>query len=132
MGTVLGAATMLSSIGMSLGPLVGGWIFDTFGSYSWMFFGSFALGLGAMAIAFTFPRPAAAATAACEVGRDPSRHSLGDCAPWIALRVVQRFLLGSINECLAVLVGDEVLRGQVVGRASHPPLIPDVRRIACQ
>jgi MFS family permease len=56
MGTVFGAATMLSSIGMSTGPLVGGWIFDSFGGYSWMFIASFALGIGAMAIAFTFPR----------------------------------------------------------------------------
>jgi MFS family permease len=58
MGTVFGAVTMLSSIGMSTGPLVGGWIFDTFGGYSWMFVASFALGMGAVAIAFTFPRPA--------------------------------------------------------------------------
>jgi MFS family permease len=57
MGTVFGAATMLSSIGMSSGPLVGGWVFDTFGSYSWLFFASLGLGLGAVAIAFTFPRP---------------------------------------------------------------------------
>ena len=57
MGTVFGAVTMLSSLGMSTGPLIGGWIFDTFGGYSWMFFASFALGVGAMAIAFTFPRP---------------------------------------------------------------------------
>jgi MFS family permease len=29
-GTVFGAATMLSSLGMAFGPLIGGWIFDTF------------------------------------------------------------------------------------------------------
>src|SRR5688572_4409961 len=56
MGTVFGAATMLSSLGMSLGPLAGGWAFDTFGSYSWMFIASFALGLGATGLAFVFPR----------------------------------------------------------------------------
>jgi len=56
MGTVLGAAMMLSSLGMSAGPLVGGWVYDAFGSYSWLFFASFALGIGAMAIAFAFPR----------------------------------------------------------------------------
>jgi MFS family permease len=56
LGTVFGAATMLSSIGMSLGPLAGGWVFDHFGGYSWMFVASFALGLGATAIACGFPR----------------------------------------------------------------------------
>jgi MFS family permease len=56
MGTVLGGATMLSSLGMSAGPVVGGWIFDTFGGYSWLFFASFGLAVGAMAIAFSFPR----------------------------------------------------------------------------
>ena len=56
MGTVLGAATMLSSLGMSAGPVVGGWIFDTFGGYAWLFIASFALAFGAMAIAFVFPR----------------------------------------------------------------------------
>ena len=55
MGTVFGAATMLSSIGMAFGPLAGGWVFDTFDAYSWLFIGSFAVGLGAMAIAFAFP-----------------------------------------------------------------------------
>jgi len=56
MGTVFGAATMLSSLGMSAGPVVGGWIFDTFGDYSWLFFSSLGLAVGAMAIAFSFPR----------------------------------------------------------------------------
>jgi MFS family permease len=56
MGTVLGAATMVSSLGMALGPAVGGWIFDRFGSYGLLYIGSFAVGLGATAIALTFPR----------------------------------------------------------------------------
>jgi MFS family permease len=55
LGTVLGAATMVSSVGMALGPLGGGWIFDTFGEYAWLYIGSFALGLGAVAIALFFP-----------------------------------------------------------------------------
>jgi len=33
-----------------------GWIFDSFGGYSWLFFASLGLALGAMAIAFAFPR----------------------------------------------------------------------------
>jgi MFS family permease len=55
MGTVFGAATMLSSIGMAFGPLAGGWVFDTFDAYSWLFVGSFAVGLGAVAVALAFP-----------------------------------------------------------------------------
>jgi MFS family permease len=57
MGTIFGAATMASSLGMALGPLAGGWIFDTFGSYGWLYIGSFGMGLGAVAIMLTF-RPA--------------------------------------------------------------------------
>jgi MFS family permease len=56
LGAVFGAAAMVSSLGMALGPVVGGWIFDRFGTYAWMYIGSFAVGLGAVAIAFAFPR----------------------------------------------------------------------------
>jgi MFS family permease len=55
MGTVFGAATMTSSIGMALGPLAGGWVFDTFDVYNWLFLGSFAIGLAAVATALAFP-----------------------------------------------------------------------------
>ena len=55
MGTVLGAATMLSCLGMSFGPLAGGWIFDRFGTYAWLFMGSALVALGAVAIALAFP-----------------------------------------------------------------------------
>jgi MFS family permease len=55
MGSVFGAATMMSSLGMALGPLAGGWIFDTFGDYRWLYIGSAALALGAVAIALAFP-----------------------------------------------------------------------------
>ncbi|MDX3925748.1 MAG: MFS transporter [Shinella sp.] len=54
-GTVFGAATMLSSIGMAFGPLAGGWVFDTFSNYSWLFIGSAMVGLGAVAVALAFP-----------------------------------------------------------------------------
>lgn len=54
-GTVLGAATLLSSIGMALGPVVGGWIFDLSGRYTWLYLGSSLVGLGAVAIALVFP-----------------------------------------------------------------------------
>ncbi len=55
MGAIFGAAAMLSSLGMALGPLVGGWIFDSLNSYSWLYISSFAVGLGAAAIALAFP-----------------------------------------------------------------------------
>lgn len=55
MGTVLGAMTMLSSLGMAAGPAVGGWIYDTYREYTWLYIGSFAVGLGAAAIALAFP-----------------------------------------------------------------------------
>jgi MFS family permease len=66
MGTVLGAATLLSSLGMAFGPVGGGWLFDRFGSYTWLYVGSAALAAGAVAISLAFPpvpgerRPAAA------------------------------------------------------------------------
>jgi MFS family permease len=57
MGAAFGAAAMISTLGMALGPWAGGWLFDTFGSYFWMYIGSFGIGLGAVAIAFTFRPP---------------------------------------------------------------------------
>jgi MFS family permease len=55
MGTVFGAATMVSAIGMAFGPLAGGFVFDTFNNYGWLYVGSAAVALGAMAIALAFP-----------------------------------------------------------------------------
>jgi MFS family permease len=55
MGGVIGAASLISSLGMALGPLAGGWIFDAYGSYTWLYVGSFVMGLGAVAIALAFP-----------------------------------------------------------------------------
>jgi len=56
MGTVIGSTTMASSLGMALGPVVGGLIYDTFTSYAWLFVGAFALGLGAFLSALAFTR----------------------------------------------------------------------------
>jgi MFS family permease len=64
LGTVLGAATMLSSLGMALGPLIGGWLFDRHGSYVWLYVGSGAMGLAAAAIALYFPSARRGANAA--------------------------------------------------------------------
>ena len=55
MGTVFGAASMISALGMALGPALGGWVFDHFGTYGWLYIGSFAVGTGAAAIALFFP-----------------------------------------------------------------------------
>lgn len=55
LGTVFGAATMLSSLGMALGPLAGGMVFDAYANYSWLFIGSAIIGLGAVGIAIAFP-----------------------------------------------------------------------------
>jgi MFS family permease len=59
MGTLFGAVAMVSTLGMALGPWAGGWVYDTFGSYFWLYIGSFGIGLGAVAIAVTFSPPRA-------------------------------------------------------------------------
>ena len=56
MGTVIGGTTMASSLGMALGPVLGGLIYDSFSSYAWLFVGAFALGLGAFMSALAFTR----------------------------------------------------------------------------
>jgi len=54
MGTVIGGISMAGGLGMSTGPLAGGWIYDTFGSYGWLYIGSWGVGIGAFLIAMTF------------------------------------------------------------------------------
>ena len=56
-GAIMGAATSVSTLGMALGPLVGGYLYDRLGSYAWLYIGSFAIGWGAVFVALTF-RPA--------------------------------------------------------------------------
>jgi MFS family permease len=57
MGTVLGAAGVTSSIGMAFGPVGGGWLYDTFGTYHWLYVASAAVGVAAALMALAFPRP---------------------------------------------------------------------------
>ena len=57
MGTVFGAATMLSSLGMSLGTFAGGWVFDHFGTYAWLYIGSAAVAVVAVLLALLLPKP---------------------------------------------------------------------------
>ena len=55
MATVFGAVSAFASLGMALGPLAGGWVFDTFRGYGWLYAGSFGIGIAAVAIALSFP-----------------------------------------------------------------------------
>jgi MFS family permease len=59
MGSAFGAVSLAATVGMALGPWIGGWLYDTLGGYAWMFVGSSAIGLGAVAIAVTFRPPRA-------------------------------------------------------------------------
>ncbi|MBI5260979.1 MAG: MFS transporter [Bradyrhizobium sp.] len=54
MGTVFGALTMVSAIGMAFGPWAGGRIFDASNSYAWLYLGSAGVALGAVLVAAVF------------------------------------------------------------------------------
>ena len=73
MGTMFGAVNMASTLGMAIGPWTGGWLYDAYGSYFWLYIGSFGIGLGAVAIALTF--------------RPPREISLGLPSPGVAQSV---------------------------------------------
>lgn len=67
MGTVIGGTAMAGSLGMALGPVAGGLIYDSFASYTWLYVGSWGIGIGAFLIAMSFkpvPRPQPATAAA--------------------------------------------------------------------
>jgi len=57
MGSVFGAVSTVATLGMAIGPVAGGWLYDAFGGYGWMFVASCGIGFGAVAIAFTFRPP---------------------------------------------------------------------------
>jgi MFS family permease len=59
MGSAFGAVSLAATLGMALGPWVGGRLYDVVGSYAWMFVASAAIGAGAVAIAVTFRPPRA-------------------------------------------------------------------------
>ncbi|MFI5327612.1 MAG: MFS transporter, partial [Candidatus Rokuibacteriota bacterium] len=61
MGSAFGAVSLAATLGMAGGPWIGAYLYDTLGSYAWMFIGSSAIGLGAVAIALTFRPPRAVA-----------------------------------------------------------------------
>jgi MFS family permease len=65
MGTIIGGTAMAGSLGMSLGPLVGGLLYDRFDSYAYLYIASWGMGLAAFLIAMTFrPFPRREAMAA--------------------------------------------------------------------
>jgi predicted MFS family arabinose efflux permease len=59
MGTAYGAVFLVSSLGMGVGSLAGGVIYDRFGAYAWLFLGSAIVASMAVVLAFTFRRPVA-------------------------------------------------------------------------
>lgn len=60
MGTIIGGTAMAGSLGMSAGPILGGLIYDRFGTYAPLYVAAWGLGLAATLILATFkPFPAA-------------------------------------------------------------------------
>jgi MFS family permease len=57
MGGVFGVVAMISTLGMALGPPVGGWLFDHFGGYGWLYVASSAIGVAGALIAMTVRPP---------------------------------------------------------------------------
>jgi MFS family permease len=53
MGSVFGVVAMISTLGMALGPPVGGWLFDHFAGYGWLYVASAAFGVVGALIAVT-------------------------------------------------------------------------------
>jgi MFS family permease len=62
MGTAYGGVFMVSTLGMGLGAFAGGWIYDQFGGYAWLFATSGTVGFlaGLLALVFRPPRVVAA------------------------------------------------------------------------
>lgn len=64
MGTAYGAVFFISCIGMGLGSYAGGAIYDSLGSYRWLFLGSFAIGTVAVFLGLSLRPPRLASRAA--------------------------------------------------------------------
>jgi MFS family permease len=54
MGTVIGGTAMAGSLGMATGPVLGGWLYDTFGSYASLYLVASGFGIVAVMMAMTF------------------------------------------------------------------------------
>jgi MFS family permease len=57
MGTAYGAVFLISSLGMGVGSLAGGVIYDRLGAYAWLYLGSSLIAFVAFVLAFGFHRP---------------------------------------------------------------------------
>jgi len=53
MGTVIGGTATAGSLGMASGPILGGWLYDTLGSYGWLYLCACGFGIVAVLIAMT-------------------------------------------------------------------------------
>ena len=51
--SVFGIVAMISTLGMAIGAPLGGWLFDRFGGYGWLFAASSAIGVSAAVITIT-------------------------------------------------------------------------------
>jgi MFS family permease len=56
-GTIYGAAGMVNTLGLMIGPVYGGWIFDTTGSYSLAFLSGIIMTLLALILVYLAPKP---------------------------------------------------------------------------
>ncbi|KIZ41788.1 MULTISPECIES: MFS transporter [Rhodopseudomonas] len=54
MGSVIGGLAMAGSLGMAIGPIAGGLIYDSFASYAWLYIGAWGMGIGAFLMALSF------------------------------------------------------------------------------
>ena len=54
MGTVIGGTAMAGSLGMATGPVLGGWLYDRFGSYGTLYLVAWGFGIVAVMMAMTF------------------------------------------------------------------------------
>lgn len=54
MGTVIGGTAMAGSLGMATGPVLGGWLYDRFGSYGTLYLVAWGFGIVAMLMAMSF------------------------------------------------------------------------------
>ena len=54
MGTVIGGTAMAGSLGMATGPVLGGWLYDTLGSYGSLYLVAWGFGIIAVMMAMTF------------------------------------------------------------------------------